>query len=278
MNENLTCPICNIEFLSKYYFSFKGYSIFTCPACYTRFCIPFVDNSNIYNSDFISKIDLYLDTFNLDYKSIHELKPYIEIENKKVLDIGCGTGSFLEKLKDNNEVLGLEISKSYEPYLIKKRITYKIGDLESNLAQLPDDYYDLITLWDVYEHLSNPPKILSIVKNKLSRNGIIINWTNNYDDFISLFAEMTYRLSFGQLKYFMEQSFHRYGGHNYNFTHSSLELQYKNAGVKILNTIITDTPSNRLTSNIPFRMILEVFYLFNYLFNKGKIICHILTK
>ncbi|MDP3014602.1 MAG: methyltransferase domain-containing protein, partial [Candidatus Subteraquimicrobiales bacterium] len=180
--------------------------------------------------------------------------------------------------KDNNEVLGLEISETYRPLLSKKGILHKIGELKDTLPALPVKYYDLITFWDVFEHLKEPEKILSLVKDKLSSDGVIINWTSNYDDFISRFAEMTYKLSFGRIKYFMEQGFNRINGHNYNFVHKSLELLYMKNGLKIADTVITDTPSNRLTKSIAFRAIIEMFYLLNSTFRKGKIICHVLKR
>ena len=86
---------------------------------------------------------------------------------------------------------------------------------------------------------------------------------------------MTYRGTFGKLRAFMELSFNRPGGHNYNFTPKSLSILYRNLGLKAVDTLITDTPAYRLTRSIPFRIILGIFYLFNSFSKKGKIICHV---
>jgi len=272
------CPVCKTEFIPLYTFAFKDYSVFTCPSCRVRFSKPFIDNSEVYKSEYIRKREVYLGGTNLDYKSIPSLEPYMNLVNKKILDIGCGMGCFLEKLKNDNDVLGLEVSHNFESFLIEKGVPYKIGDIENNLLSLPDSYYDLITFWDVFEHLYDPLKILTMVKDKLSPDGIIINWTNNYDDSISLFAEMSYRLSFGNLRFLMEQSFNRMSGHNYNFVFETLDFIYRQTEFKILDTIITDTPAERLTESITMRFLLNLFYVFNKIFKKGKIICHILIR
>jgi 2-polyprenyl-3-methyl-5-hydroxy-6-metoxy-1,4-benzoquinol methylase len=270
------CPVCENEFYPAGYFSFKDYKVFTCAGCHVRFARPFADNSKIYTADYIQKREVYLAETNLNFSDILPLQPYINVAHKKILDIGCGMGSFLEKLKENNEVLGLEVSQDFRPFLAQKSIPCIIGELEDNVSSLPDSYYDLITFWDVFEHLYEPLKVLSLIKGKLSPHGIIINWTNNYDDSISFIAELSYRLSFGLVKILMEHSFNRFSGHNYNFVSRTLDFIYKKAGLKVLDTIITDTPSERLTNNVAMKMSLDMFYMCNKLLGKGKIICHIL--
>jgi 2-polyprenyl-3-methyl-5-hydroxy-6-metoxy-1,4-benzoquinol methylase len=205
-----------------------------------------------------------------------ELRPFLSLKGKKILDIGCGTGSFLSNFKSHNEVLGIEVSEAYRQYLEANGIPYRIGNLEDILSSIPDSYFDLITLWDVFEHLEAPGKMLTIIKEKLSPKGSIIIWTNNYDDCISLFAAAVYRVSLGKLPVLAQKSFNREGGHNYNFVSKSLEFLYRKNKLKIIRSIKTDTPSKKLTNNVLFRGVLELFYLMNKLSGKGKIICHIL--
>ncbi len=278
-NQVLLCPICETSFALSSISYFPGYSVLTCPHCQTRFSQPFVDNEDVYTDTLIQEKSEYFETTNFSYSDLFpSLQNYVKIKNKKVLDIGCGTGKFLEIMKKDNEVLGLEVSPAYKTFLKQKGIPHQIGDLEELLASLPDSYYDLITFWDVFEHLKKPSNILSLAKRKLISNGIIINWTNNYDDYISYFSELTYRLSFGKYYSLMAQSFNRAGGHNFNFIPGSLEKLYEKLGFQIIETVITDTPSDRLTKSIIFKIILEIFYFANKVTNKGKIICHVLKQ
>ncbi|MBF0466917.1 MAG: class I SAM-dependent methyltransferase [Nitrospirae bacterium] len=277
-NKVVVCPLCDTELITRDVFCFDGYRVITCSFCSTRFCQPFINNAEVYNDSLIDVKRVYLENTSLEYKEIGKLRPYLTYEDKNILDIGCATGSFLEKMMPANKVLGIEVSRSYENILKKKGIPYLVGNLDEILEKLPSNHYDLITMFDVFEHLHDLNKILSLINKKLSRDGIFINWTNNYDDCISDFAEITYRLSGGRLKYFMHQSFNRDGGHNYNFVKKSLDLLYKKHCFDVLEVIITDTPSIRLTKSIFFKVILELFYKMNSIKGKGKIICYVSKK
>ncbi|MCP4396869.1 MAG: class I SAM-dependent methyltransferase [bacterium] len=275
--HEIACPLCETQFLpERSVFFFLEYAVFTCPDCSTRFCRPFVDNRTLYTTALIQQKAGYLETTAQDLPA--ELLPYVQANGKNILDIGCGTGSFLKTLQEqHNSVFGLEISETYAPILTQKGIPHTIGRLEETLTHVPDRSYDLITLWDVFEHLEHPKEILLQTKKKLREGGVIINWTNNYDDYISRFAELTYRLSLGYVKLFMEKSFFSIPcSHNYNFTPYALKRLYERNGFQILQTIITDTPSFRLSKSLIFRGILETFYLANSISGKGKIICHVI--
>ncbi len=272
------CPICDTDRLPEETFPLPGYAIFTCGSCRTRFVRPLVDNGEVYNNNFINTKKPYLDTVSLNKKAYKELSPYFNVMGKRILDIGCGTGSFLNSVKEQNDVLGIEISESYSAYLTANSIPHMIGNLEDSLKKIPDGYFDLITLWDVLEHLPDPYKVTGMVKNKLSPSGLLIIWTNNYDDCISFFAETVYKISFGKMNSLLMASFNRRGGHNYNFVAGSLEDLYRRNELEIVKSLVTDTASGKLTNSLPFRVILELFYTANKLLGKGKIICHVLKK
>jgi 2-polyprenyl-3-methyl-5-hydroxy-6-metoxy-1,4-benzoquinol methylase len=272
------CPICEKDHTLVHTFTLPDYTIYTCKSCLVRLTQPFVDNKEVYDSGFIKTKKRYLDTVAMNAESHRELSPFFNITGKKILDIGCGTGSFLSTLRDSNEVVGLEISEAYRAPLESQGIPHMIGDLEENLAKVSDDYFDLITLWDVLEHLQDPNRILGIIKNKLAFPGWIIIWTNNYADCISYFAETVYRISFGKLNALIAMSFNRAGGHNYNFVGRSLEGLYRKNSLRIIKSVITDTPSEKLTDDLFFKGILELFYSANRLLGLGKIICHVLKR
>lgn len=272
------CPICDNDRSLVKTFPLPGYAIYTCKFCQMRFSWPLVDNRDVYDANFINTKKPYLDTVCLNKKAYKELSPYFNVKGKRILDIGCGTGSFLNSIKEHNEVLGIEISESYSAYLTANNIPHMIGNLEDSLKRIPDGYFDLITLWDVLEHLPDPHKITGMVRNKLSPSGLLIIWTNNYDDCISFFAETVYRMSFGKMNSLLMASFNRRGGHNYNFVAGSLEDLYRRNKLEIVKSLVTDTASGKLTNSLFFRVILELFYSANKLLGKGKIICHVLKK
>ena len=83
------------------------------------------------------------------YRSVIEEQP----RSGRILDIGCATGLFLAEMKNRGwETLGIDFSKSASDYA-RKRMGLEIitGDfLEVNL---PAHSFDVISLWDVLEHL-----------------------------------------------------------------------------------------------------------------------------
>lgn len=88
----------------------------------------------------------------------------------KVLDIGCGTGEFLYKLKSNNWAIdGIEPNSSAR--LKATQLTsIKIHDSFNELS----DQYDLITLWHVLEHLPNIDESLKHVYERLRPDGTLL--------------------------------------------------------------------------------------------------------
>ena len=59
--------------------------------------------------------------------------------NKRVLDIGCGDGTLMEylKIKQNNDVRGLEPQKELVQKCISKGLSVIEGDAEKELFQFP---------------------------------------------------------------------------------------------------------------------------------------------
>lgn len=95
----------------------------------------------------------------------------IEMFKKRgcILDFGCGNGNFLFAMRKRGwETYGVEPCQS---------ILRKLGNdnIKSNLEefQFPDKYFDVITLWHVFEHLLEPKKILRNLHRFLNEDGIL---------------------------------------------------------------------------------------------------------
>jgi 2-polyprenyl-3-methyl-5-hydroxy-6-metoxy-1,4-benzoquinol methylase len=115
-------------------------------------------------------------------KKIKKVKPA-----GKLLDIGCYSGIFLEiAQKHNYEIFGIEASPEAVNHSIPSiRENLKVGLVEEMLKQFPDNFFDVITLFDVIEHLENPGKILVEVRNKLKNDGFLIFSTPNLSSFMA---------------------------------------------------------------------------------------------
>ena len=95
----------------------------------------------------------------LEFKIIAKL---IE-KNTRVLDVGCGDGTLMEFLNDNNkiDVRGIEISKINVQKCIGKGLTVIEGDAEKDLSQFPDGSFDFVILSQTLQAFLNPEKVIS---------------------------------------------------------------------------------------------------------------------
>ena len=100
----------------------------------------------------------------------------------KVLDVGCGSGAFLEAMQQMGwECNGTEFSISSKEFLEplkKKGIRIRYGELLD--LRLPANF-DLITFWHVLEHLKKPQNEIAVAHRLLKKNGLLFAAVPNID-------------------------------------------------------------------------------------------------
>ena len=103
-------------------------------------------------------------------------------EEKNLLDVGCGTGDFLQIAQQNNwTVSGVEPND--EARLIANSKTKNSVYNIEQLSEFPKHSFDVITLWHVLEHLPNLNKQVSTFKSLLKENGTLIIAVPNYKSY-----------------------------------------------------------------------------------------------
>ncbi|TBW27735.1 class I SAM-dependent methyltransferase [Gramella sp. KN1008] len=104
-----------------------------------------------------------------------------EIKHGNILDIGAGTGDFLNKMKSFLwKVEGVEPNKLARDLAILKGL-----DLKTDLAHLRDKKYDVISLWHVLEHLPDYEEKLEQFHGLLEDGGILVIAVPNYNSYDS---------------------------------------------------------------------------------------------
>lgn len=101
----------------------------------------------------------------------------------RLLDVGCARGDFLLGMKERDwEVWGVELS-AQAAQEARDRIGASIlhGQLEE--AGFPNAYFDVITLWDVLEHLFDPKASLKEVNRILDEDGLLVLGVPNLSSF-----------------------------------------------------------------------------------------------
>ena len=154
------------------------------------------------------------------FRQINDIKTITGLIFGNALDIGSGYGYFRHALEQNGFThSGIEIS-NHARYMASRLYKYDTfsGTLNSHYEKL-NCHYDLITLWDVIEHVSDPISLLKEAYWCLRPGGFLVVKTPNID---CPEAEM-----FGSLFY----SFRR--EHLVYFSNNSLQSYAKQAGFSI---------------------------------------------
>ena len=144
-----------------------------------------------YNSqDYISHTDSKRNLFEKAYHLVRSisLKKKLNLinsfssEEKKLLDVGCGTGDFLETAQQNNwQVSGIEPNKQARA-IANKKTDNSVFEIEQ-LLKFESNSFDVITLWHVLEHLPNLDDHIAVFKKLLKPNGTLIIAVPNHESY-----------------------------------------------------------------------------------------------
>jgi 2-polyprenyl-3-methyl-5-hydroxy-6-metoxy-1,4-benzoquinol methylase len=192
------CPICSSTDITPqltakdYTVSQKEFAIWHCSNCTARFTQDVPEQNAIgayYQSDnYISHSDTKKGFINTLYHTVrnhtlHKKRQLIinEVGMSKgeLLDIGCGTGAFLNTMK----TAGWGITGLEPDYNARKKAAelYGIQPLESGkLFELKPASYHAITMWHVLEHVHGLHAYIQQLKNLLTPNGKIFIAVPNY--------------------------------------------------------------------------------------------------
>ena len=146
------------------------------------------DLPNYYESeDYISHTDAKRNLFEKVYHVVRKisLKKKLKLieschaDSKILLDVGCGTGDFIQVAKQNNwKVTGIEPNEQARSIANKKNKD-SVFDVEK-LVKLHPQSFDVITLWHVLEHLPNLEEDMATFKKLLKPSGTLIIAVPNY--------------------------------------------------------------------------------------------------
>ncbi len=127
----------------------------------------------------------------------------------KILDFGCNAGLFLlEAKKFGYEIYGIELSETAIDYARKKLgiNSIKRGG-EEKMDDFSDNYFEVITAFDVLEHILSPAAVLDKIYSKLKPGGIFVATFPKMDSFLArILKNHWYALVPSHLSYFSEKS------------------------------------------------------------------------
>ena len=142
-------------------------------------------------------------------------------KTRRLLDVGCHIGVMVELAQQRGwEAWGVEPSTWAAEQARARGLHVITGTLDS--AQVPSDYFDVVTMWDVIEHLTDPAAELRNVHRVLRPDGIFAIHTIDIE---SWFA----RLMGKRWPWLMEM-------HLYYFSPRTLSKMLKQTGYEVISS------------------------------------------
>jgi len=113
----------------------------------------------------------------------HAMKVIGFLKITRVLDLGVGDGSVVKQLVDalglDCVVYGVDIDERALKQAKERGIIVSKVDLNKDKLPYQDNYFDLVLMEEVIEHLANPDNALEEVRRVLKPGGLFIITTPN---------------------------------------------------------------------------------------------------
>jgi 2-polyprenyl-3-methyl-5-hydroxy-6-metoxy-1,4-benzoquinol methylase len=190
------CQLCGSDARTEN-FRDGGYRVLTCSSCGLVYVTPRLQGQallDVYDegywksanpkargyADYAREADLYLKTFDKRMRLVARHLP----PHARVLDVGCAAGYFLRVAqRHGHDVHGVEMSAAIAGEAVRALGADRVhvGTLDDAIAakgHAPGSF-DLVTLWDVVEHVPEPQPLLHTIHGLLKPTGRLLLETQN---------------------------------------------------------------------------------------------------
>jgi len=203
MEKLSNCPVCGHTHFTPFLnakdhtVSQEQFQLVECQQCGFVFTNPRPAQENLgkyYKSlNYVSHSDTSAGFINKLYKQVRKItlnqkykliKPYLE--NNNLLDIGSGAGAFLNAVKQKGvDVFGVEPDTETREISVRK---YGIDVRnESALTEFKPDFFSVITMWHVLEHVHNLEERIKDIKRILAPKGRLFVAVPNHTSFDAVY-------------------------------------------------------------------------------------------
>jgi len=177
------CPLCEYICESQILFIKQGFKHVILLDKYVK--------EDSWSEVLLNEINLNMDKkkFEFGLMLIEELIKDHDIKfNKKLLDIGSGSGLFLKVAQDQNwNVKGIEFNEKTRDFSEEILNVEVINELIENIRK--DDLYGTISLWNVLEHIISTKNFLQQIHMRLESDGLLFISVPNADCLSTIFRK-----------------------------------------------------------------------------------------
>jgi len=214
--EDIRCNICGHEVDVLY--DFGSYEWFKCSSCHFCFSTTMMEltaeERARYNEKYFAENpNFFRRVTGEDKIKIRVWGKYLDLlqqfniasSQRRLLDIGCSLGGFLNIARNKGwEVHGVEVSDFVARYARDElKLDVFTGTLEE--AKFPPASFDVVTMWDIIEHLNPPSDTIAEICRITKPEGLILIYTPNQDSLINAWIYLTYKLSLGKIRFLAQK-------------------------------------------------------------------------
>jgi len=214
-SQRTACPVCGSadsrEYCIKDHFRYQTCNscgmVYMNPRLNTEATLAFYNSqaNEIYNED---KFHIISDSTSLDDKinfdNLHLIAKHIGtkggeggLKGKRVLEIGCAKGYFLNCAKElGAEVVGVELNQgNFE--IARQTLGRNVFNRELFELNLPSESFDVIYTRDVIEHIHDPAPFINELSRLLKPGAMVFFETHNIDGLIHRIVRGKHTCIFG---------------------------------------------------------------------------------
>jgi SAM-dependent methyltransferase len=240
------CPVCDADRIDRGY-DLGEFEVLRCASCQAAW------RSNMYTPEQVAA--MYEDEpyeehpffgYDSDAESLRKVPRFrrfeqgLEVLEREVgvgrlLDVGCGAGTFMAIAASRGwDVYGVEMNEALCAEVDK---TVGVGRVTCGAFEAldPEEHtYDVITMWDVIEHVLDPVAFIERAQRMLRPGGAIVICTPDEESVLANTGKAIHRVSGGRWSYPALALHPRY--HTFFFSGTSLDNLFTARGMTVVES------------------------------------------
>jgi 2-polyprenyl-3-methyl-5-hydroxy-6-metoxy-1,4-benzoquinol methylase len=180
-------------------------------------------------------------------RNLEHIEDLVSDGRGKICDIGCGVGYFLRVAQERGwAVAGIDLDKAAVDIACQHGIDVRWETVEE--MSFSDEEFDVVTLFNVIEHVPAPQTVLEEIRRVLKPGGLFVLETPTDDFALKFPVRLLYRLSGGKIiqpiRYLY--SSRDTGGHIYRFSRETITRILEKTGFRVQKVTPGENPPFRL--------------------------------
>lgn len=198
--EGVVCQVCGNKESSKFKerFTKPDFKVVECTECSFQF-IPNYFRKDTEYVEYKTEKDLEQVRRGNDWLKYQRHKLRFDLIKKfkksgKLFDLGVGWGHFLETGRQlGYEISGIELAKNPYTYA-KEDLKLPVEFIDFFEMKLNEKEFDIITMWDVLEHIDEADKVIERCKVMLKDDGILVIQVPQIDSYFAKRAKENWNM------------------------------------------------------------------------------------